>query len=346
MPQAQSLNFPWPSTLAGLARTQAGRDANGRFDSGKIDALLAQEVAGPWLLELDENGHAVGSAFPAPRDLVAFSNENGGLDLQRLVPVAHRPGEGSSLPGALAALAFAGTPPKGKPSPGPAFWSWSDLETWLTEGRAPSRRFGVAALAHERRFHVGIDADTGTASDGKLFVSDGLRFWSVRPAGSDDVGRRLALGFATSDGLALKEGAVKLGGEGRVSYLRKGGGGLPACPASLLAGLERTRKARVLLATPAIFDNGALPKGGTLFGAKVLAMRVDRPEVTSGWDHAKDEPKPSRRMAPAGSVYWLDLSGTSDVKQWLAAAWGRPVQEQAEQDQRDGFGLALVGVGT
>ena len=45
MPQAQSLNFPWPSTLAGLARTQAGRDANGRFDSSKIDALLAQEVA-------------------------------------------------------------------------------------------------------------------------------------------------------------------------------------------------------------------------------------------------------------------------------------------------------------
>jgi CRISPR-associated protein Cmr3 len=234
---------------------------------------------------------------------------------------------------------FLGDVPKGKPAAGPAFWRWSEFEPWLLEGLAPPAGFGVAALDHERRFHVAIDPQTGTAEDGKLFVSDGLRFWRPGVAG------RLGLGFATGDGLSPRQGAVRLGGEGRISYLHQGGGGFPACPTTLLAALERSRSARVLLSTPGIFDGGAMPVARTIYGAKLIATLVDRPEVTSGWDHAKAEPKPSRRMAPAGSVYWVDLAGVGDVGAWLASAWGRPVREQTVQDRRDGFGIALVGVG-
>jgi len=341
MPQARSLDFPWPSTIAGLARTQAGRDRDGHFDTTRIPELLAQEVAGPWLTEIDTAGNATSVAFPAPRDAVAFRAADGVVSIHRLAPGAFVAGAGSSLPPGMQPVMFVGEVPAGKATAGPAFWRWRELEPWLLQGRAPPPNFGIAALEHERRFHVAIDPQTGTAADGKLFASDGLRFWNLTPTSLEN--QRLALGFSTGEALSLRADAVKLGGEGRISYLRDGGRAFPSCPAALLDTLARTRRGRVVLATPGIFDNGSVPRTATIFGATILATRVDRPAVISGWDHASDQPKPSRRMAPAGSVYWVDLSGIPDMGAWLSSAWGRPVQEQADQDRRDGFGLALVG---
>lgn len=337
MPNARSLDFPWPSTVAGLARTRAGLEPDGRFDEKRVASLLKEAVWGPWLAEVAKDGKASTAWLPAPRDAVKFHDGAGRLHVARLVPRPLPPEVRHSLGESLTPLGFSCPPPRGKSSTCGAFWAWPAIERWLVSGEAPKPEEVLEPLPHERRFHVSLDPETGTAAEGKLFVSDGLRFWG---------NRRLGLAFLASDGLALEPGPVKLGGEGRVSWLRRGEGGLPPFPEALVSRLESAKRARVVLVTPALFDGGALPRKKSLFGAPIVAARVDRPEVISGWDVAKGQPKPSRRMAGAGSVYWVSLEAVSSVRAWLEGAWSQPIPEQMEQDQRDGFGLAIVGVGT
>ena len=69
---------------------------------------------------------------------------------------------------------------------------------------------------------------------------------------------------------------------------------------------------------------------------------MDRP-VVSGWDLAQGRPKETKRLAPAGSVYFLELAGErEDIRRWCDEAWLNCVGDGA-QDRRDGFGLAALG---
>jgi len=55
------------------------------------------------------------------------------------------------------------------------------------------------------------------------------------------------------------------------------------------------------------------------------------------------KPKKTRRLAPAGTVYFIEWPVGADVRAWLNATWMQNVSD-SEQDQRDGFGLAAIGV--
>lgn len=142
-----------------------------------------------------------------------------------------------------------------------------------------------------------------------------------------------------------------LGGERRPSFLRRSAVAHPALPemdfrqipARMRARFsEMKRAARVVLLTPSLFANGACPKH--INGQPVLACVVPRPEVISGWDYALNKPKPSRRAAPAGSVYWVQLpDGETESRVWAKRTFLSCISND-QQDQRDGFGLCVVGV--
>jgi len=101
-----------------------------------------------------------------------------------------------------------------------------------------------------------------------------------------------------------------------------------------------------VLLTPGLFKEGAFPVA--VLGARVVAGVVPRPETITGFDLSLGEdgrargPKPTRRAVAAGSVFWVDLSGV-DVAEWLGKVWWHAISDE-EQDRRDGFGLAVVGV--
>ncbi len=81
------------------------------------------------------------------------------------------------------------------------------------------------------------------------------------------------------------------------------------------------------------------------YGIKIdiRAIAVQRPQVVSGWDLYRKKPKPSRRLAPAGTVLFLSLQGDDDaVSQWIGGTWMQCISDD-EQDRRDGFGLAVLG---
>ncbi len=107
---------------------------------------------------------------------------------------------------------------------------------------------------------------------------------------------------------------------------------------------------RAVLLTPACFTQGFRPTWllQTRHGVTptLIGAAVGRPAVVSGWDYAArpGRPKPARRLAPAGSVYFLKLGASSDdaICAWVNAIWMQCVSDDA-QDRTDGFGLAALG---
>jgi len=97
-----------------------------------------------------------------------------------------------------------------------------------------------------------------------------------------------------------------------------------------------------VLTTPGIFPDGwRLPGIGadsrfSLHGvsARLVCAAVPRCETVSGWDLARHQPKTAQRVAPAGSVYWLDeLDATPDALGKLAAAglWDKACEDAARR---------------
>jgi CRISPR-associated protein Cmr3 len=345
----RSVSFPWPSSIAGCLRTRLGTSIGKGFEPALIPHLLKAQVRGPLLVDLETKQFFV----RAPADALWNEPENrkdGELELRRLQPSKWPDGvgKGTGLGGEddLELLgAFGAELPKGKAASGPpAFWHWSKFIDWLTHPPETMRtieqptEFGPTALARDLRTHVAIDSEKQSALDGALFRTEALVF-STRHTRYG-----LSVQFDVPNELAAQTkdlaGFVTLGGEQRLTRLSTDGTAWPDVPA---LRPTRGRLLRIVLLTPALFKQGWRPGDFALEGAQLVAARVERPEVISGWDYATPGPKPVRRAAPAGSVYWVRLNEGIDPESWVKNRWLKCISDD-EQDRHDGFGLCAVGV--
>lgn len=369
-----SLDFPSPATVAGCLRTRLGPEG----PDAAYAYTKELEVAGPWLVDVTD-GHSPEPLCAAPADCFWTPKTDGMLYRRRLLPTfAGVPAGQTDLEGL--ALVESEVIPDGSDDPPPKdrkpldnpppFWRWPDLSTWLTapsSGTVPHAE--VAPITSEWRTHVRLDPEAGTASEGHLFSVEGRRFVGVPTGAHLGSAQRFALGVSVAGQLAqrLQPGVVRLGGEGRISRLVSGG--VRPEPTNdlreaILARGEGPHVWRVVLLTPAIFRDGWRPDDATIqsiFGpppaqsddpetakakrAQLVAACVGRYETLSGWDFAarggQGAPKPSRRAAPAGSVYWIKsrLPG----EKLLENVWLKSLCDDA-QDRLDGFGRMLLGV--
>lgn len=342
-------NFPWPSSLAGLLRTQVMdvQGLNPKSNAEHLQQLLALEAAGPFLAEMNQ-GKLADIWFPKPVDAVLLLNEdNKALEYKRLAPGQHADGAGSDLPAGLAPVTFS-EKTKGKPQPGPAWWPLKTLLRWIQgEPVAPRdiRDEDAPPLWQvERRTHVVINRETLAAKTGGLFQTEGLDFDANRgPNGWHD--RRFVMLARGPAGIA--EGAVAFGGERRLSWLSPHHQPVAEPPDNWAKQLQQGFA--LTLATPALFSDGWKPGWldvrfeGEVPGIPGLRVRLraaalDRWQGISGWDLVKQQPRASRKAVAAGATYWFEvLEGTPEhlARLWLAAI------SDHEQDRRDGFGIAL-----
>jgi len=364
---AGTLPFPLPGTVAGVVRTRAGSDATGRFTAHqRLETLREIALRGPLLCD-----DAATLYVPRPRDALFVQTDHGAA-LRALRPLVE---DRACFDGALETApvglepsrAIDGKPPKGLP----IWWPWTRMVQWLEspedddtgEVAKVLMAKGVSGLPREHRVHVKIGAQS-TAEDGMLFETVGLRLLAA--TAPDSVRNRLRVrplslacdvAIPEAAGLTLREGLGPFAGERRIVRWEQTGATLPATlPAGIKAHLEKaeaTARVRLMLLTPAAFRAGWKPGAGTgelletREGVKVTleAAIVPRPETISGWDFEKRGPKPTRRLVAAGSVYWLRLEGTPAARvKWAEKAWMQNVSDD-KQDRRDGYGLAVVGVG-
>lgn len=375
-----SLPFPPPGMLAGAARTRmASIDGAFACPERDLDRLLEIPVHGPLLAELAGDSDEVASWLaPAPRDAVLFGEADLAL-LRRLAPRSLPGGAqvgGFLGRGALEGLlivGFADPEPDGKPlGKPPAFWRWERFANWLgapPDSNGPlqddesveTAALGLGRIERELRSHLALEPGERVGMDGFLFETDGLRFLAAVPGAGKLAVRRLALGLRTPGGqigertLALTRELAPLGGERRLARWRPATGApWPTLPPGIRERVIAERRARIVLLTPGEFSAGSLPgwSGGPIPGlsadaarvtATVSAACVPRAEVVSGWELRRGQAKPSRRLAPAGSVYWVELGETGDPGAWCDALWLRPVSDD-DQARRDGYGLSAIGV--
>ncbi len=326
---------------------------------GRTDELRQIAIRGPLLV--DPTSHAI--HVPAPRDCVVFGDASKQVFIRPLRPWLAP--ESVRWDGALGRdlqpLVLDDEPvTRGKPmSNVSSWWSWGSFASWLaspiscqSDSLDTLLPGALGALPMESRVHVAIGAQ-GTAEEGKLFQTSGLRF-------ANRQGKPLAIGVQVDPGVVftgreLSEGHGPFAGERRLVRWTKAEASWPALPSEVSTYLGQggeTVRVRVVLLTPAIFAEGWKPgreAGQLLFAragvrARLVAAVVPRPETISGWDFATQRPKATRRMVSAGSVFWLDLSGTPKERlQWANDVWMSNVSDDP-QDRRDGFGLAAVGV--
>lgn len=339
--------WPIPATLTAAINRWA-YDASEHRDRNKLQ-LMSSSVRGPLLLR---DGQLY---VPPPADARLRAE---GEDRPLWVKGALLPGDGVLWPEGFSALPKvyhlderAKNGDKRPPIEGAV--GLDDAITWALGQRSPSAG-GKRLWRDEDRMHVALQSGTGTALDGALFRSAGVRL-------DDSVGW-----VFTWDGAPLvrsSESLVPFGGEGRQGWLE-------ALDGSVFPDFTRWERAfsqtkderawlRVQLLTPGLFE-GDVPAApawllqradrGCGQPLSLVAMTSGRYRAFSGWKQSRNvnEPRAVRRCVPAGAVYWLgDAHGEplerDDLEKAARALWLQPFDSPDLPASRQGFGLALPG---
>jgi CRISPR-associated protein Cmr3 len=346
--RARTLDFPFPSVTTGALRTRLGSDGNGRFDPGKIDALLRMQFRGPFLIELGKEDEVIDWLFPSPSDTVVFKSDNEEeLRLWSLFPRKLQDGESTDLDSRVL-LGIPERRPGKADAEAPQFWSWKRAWSgWLhgefRDAKKMRNEWGIPGLVREERTHLSVDPQTGAADEGRIFSTQMLRFsWSPGPLSR---ARRFALAVALPEGKHTIPALAPIGGERRLAAWRQSPLGLPSCPDDLLRSIVKNRACRLALLTPACFEKGAVPTCLLENGIEVVTFACKGYQTIAGWDLKLRQAKPSRRLAPAGSVYFLKLPrawSETVIREWVKSVWFHCVSDSA-QDRLDGFGASVLG---
>ena len=337
----ESLVPPWPSVAAGALRSLMlsadGVDlaafARGQSPHGTLGTPAAPGAFALTGFELARRNPAgqLETLHALPADLLMTEGPNGSLQFTRLQPQAPAAGLASSAP--LALWPVLAQAERRKPVGG----HWLTQAGWASylKGQTPAVGQGVPASALwqlDARIGIGLDNATRSVADGQLFTAQAVAF-------------QPGVGFLASvrGGEPPRTGMLRFGGDGR-------GAALTAvqhtAPQPDWDAISRAGRCRIVLTTPGLFAQGWLPPGVdavrhlALHGisGQLVCAAVPRAEVISGWDLALRQPKAAERVAPTGSVYWIDrLAATPEQLRKLAERGWWPDENHNAARRAEGF---------
>lgn len=364
---AQDATFPLPSATAGLIRALSLEQGAGKFTEykGKLQdteyqKLLSISAQGPFLVRFNpENYDDYTILVPKPANALYFEKrEDKKTHLVRLAPqVFDADLCGSDLPDGLLPVQMQQNL-KGKPQSGVSYWSLPHFLAWQQGTQLSFEEVdkdGLKALPIDIRTHVKIDAKTLSSEDGKLFQTASLDLNHQSQPDDRTTGTKWnenRYGFAIFTDQSLKQDLATLGGERRLSYFKPVQASTSfQLPNHLLKEINQANGFSLSLLTPVVFKQGYLPAwidAQTLQGklpnsdveVKLEAVAIDRWLPVSGWDSIVWKPKATRKAVGAGSVYWFKLLSPMNQKT-LEQLWTQAIADHP-QDQRDGFGVALI----
>lgn len=359
----RGLPWPLPSVVAGSFRTALVKsNAEWDFSWSMFKEKDLKAVAVHGLLPV----HDKNLYLTSPNDCVWDEKTS---KVFRVQPIKLDEGEGVDFPDNGAGLmpvrlSQEQTAEDFKAKTIPTWWPVSKYAEWLstkcleyTPDWFKSNFFGQPV--QEIRDHVKLDPDIGAAAEGQIFSTTGLNISHMPRFGENEKGKfkdrfaEVSLSIRVNAGnspLKLNNSLDlwhPLGGERRLVHWQQSSENLAdwTCPTEIRSALETATKVRMVLTTPAIFQQGWKPdlEHGPLkdCGLTLVGASVGRWKAVSGWSLAQPSgPKAIRRMVPAGSVYFFEVKHGDAGK--FADRWLESVSDD-EQEQRDGFGLAIWG---
>jgi len=347
----ESLVLPWPSVPAGAIRSallaEKGHDL-GKFARSEIEDSELGTPESPQSGTFRLSGFHLARRFvdgrierlyAAPVDL-SVTEENGRTIIRRMQPKSTCSSLQSSC--ATPQLAVLAEQERSKPQTG----YWLPQEQWTCYLRGKDKDLKEDKLLRaedlwkiDERVGIALDPTTRRAADGQLFSMQAVALHKAEHqhgSASD-----YSVGFlADISGAELPEQMLlRFGGDGRAAQATTQKHEAPdECG---YQSLRESQKCRLILTSPGLFEDGWMPTGikkedGSLrfelggVKARLVCAAVPRAEVVSGFDVAKRRPKPAQRVAPTGSVYWLDeLEASEEALRGLAeqGLWSDPEED-------------------
>jgi CRISPR-associated protein Cmr3 len=281
----KSLDWPYPSVLAGSLRTLLGKEVGGDFNQKTVQDLKAINIAGP--LAVYRNT----LYFPAPKDLLVEGRHSGEYTHHLLRPMDLHEGEWCDLPHKSLRLAMMpeDAPGEFKPEKFAQLWSVHTMTEWLTqpehvkfvsissqeEDEDTSKRVyavlkpdgsedraldSLDLPEKDARTHVWIDPETGRPKVGMLFETMGLDLSLKKLPGQVEFAARVHNTGQFTSLVNKMDTLHPFGGERRLSHWKAGERHMGwICPEKIQHTLSGKQKVRMVLATPAIFSGGWIP---------------------------------------------------------------------------------------
>ena len=343
---------PWPSMFSGAVASRvivdAGRLGEVARNPNGAEAVLA-ETLGPEFgltgLALSWRGRV---CVPLPTDLACFRREENreGVRVVRWVVRRLNPGTGVRWSPSLSEwVPVLEAEPDSKPSSG--FWLTEEgLRKHLAgqlPGPAEVLRAGDNLWKVEARLGIALSEDRRTVEEGRIYTTDAVRLLEDVSFVASFRGRSIPRG-----------GLLRLGGDGRGAVLEPASPGEEAFFREVGKPQAGWPGFRMVLATPGVFPEGWRPAGVGEDGiwelpglrARLVAAKVGRNDVVSGWDVAKRAPKPAVKVAPWGSVYWfrVESGDTAALRAvWADGLWPSGARDIPASRRREGFNRVWFG---
>lgn len=339
---AANSGLPMPQTLAGALRSHLmsrlgcdfaglGKALRGGADlktalsnqSAELAAIADLRLSGPWLFWSDSGAEPHGVVFPVPAILHREKADRGDGPLHLLRPLKDPPPGWDQTAATLTKKAlWIKTDQPTEAVTG--FLSGAGMADVLN-GRVPDKASLVSAMDlydTDRRVGLVIGTDTNAAEDGQLhsagflYLASGVRF-VAQVAGLTPALRRV-----------LEDAPVLgWGGERRQARVSVEDAPIPGWPAP--PDPADADGACLILTTPAPLANGWHGANWT-----PVAAAVPAPVAVSGWDLARNQPKPTRFAAAAGGVFFFDGEAPESLAGDMCDG----------EDRRLGYGCVLRGV--
>lgn len=185
-------------------------------------------------------------------------------------------------------------------------------------------------VTSESKIGIYRGRDTNTVKKGMLYRSPLVRLQSENRNTKEFYNAAIV---ANIDGADIS-GLIRFGGENKTAYFTAYDGAI-----SPIGAIGDTGRFKLYLATPAIFKGGYLPE--LPVKATLLTAAVYGYDSIGGFDMKAKRPKPMRRAAKAGSVYFYELDeNTIETRAAILKLHGASI---GDDSGKDGFGICYIG---
>lgn len=351
-----SLNWPFPQTLAGMVRTAVGvsRDAGYFHVSENVKEIL--EVGIFKILPMaKEDGHWQ-PLMPVPADLVLTrKTDDAEFTVNPLIYQNIASGSGTDIMNRQWLIPSVDL--RDKPAKEiPFFFHWRFYDPYLKGDlkQATNHSFsdiGVPPPIRHTRVHNAIDANTLTTEESKLFSNDGFYLKSKNGKEIIDLAISFQVVNADSDDIS---GDAWLGGERKRVILAATETHFPKCP-----DYFNDRKFLKCILTSHGDFGGWCPEWlkpdltaagiewvkipGTAFEIRLRSACVNDWDGVSGWDYQTSKPKAMKKLVRPGSVFLIETKNTEESAEIAKHFWGNSFNASNKTSTHNGYGQCIIG---
>jgi CRISPR-associated protein Cmr3 len=344
---ARGIFPPSPATIYGALRSHILSNCWSEFtkfknNQGQIPEDVKKEIGTPTELGslalcqftlAKRNGNNIEQLFPMPKDVV---QEKGVEDGKPCILTPLNLSSSKTITDLPAGLSNMWSPTEKLMEAVSGFLSSIEISKYLL-GTAPSITEADKLVQTEERTGIQKSRKTRSAETGRLYSVEYFRMSE-------------SSGFAVeveNTKLLPDSGILRLGGDNRsAGYTKALWNDIPIEP--IKKRIAETKRFKLVLTTPAIFNQGWLPEGidadtmqGQINGIeiKLISACIGKPIGIGGYDFVKNQPKRMKKAVPTGSVYYFEMKdGKADnlfEKLWLKSI--------SDEKAQEGFGITLIG---